>query len=306
MTIGLRYDKYSLNENVFTPAGIPPRLPIAFEPDVDGHFSPQISLAYQINPEAVAKLSYRHGFRMPEARHYANVVESNSAAASLDPPLPPHNLQPETVDTLELNLNRRFSEALSVELNLFHNVFEKQLSAGPLSNVWGDDAAAVIVVGGRADGMIQNLANKENATGAEIIADWAISTDTALRGSYSYVEVGNRLPQRMPVKILKLDLRGNLVNDKFHYSINYVFSSAMDDVGNPSSDQWHDAYKKSGHRFNLMSGYDVSESGSLYLLVHNLFEDDRPTMTFNSIRPNQGYLGSDERRIYFGYRTSFQ
>ena len=302
MTLGLRYDKYFLNKSVLTPAGDPPQLPIAFEPDVDGHFSPQIAFAYEITPKTIAKLSYRHGFRMPEARHYSQVVTSNVAAESLS--LPPYILEPESVDTFEFNLYRRFSEVLSVDFNLFHNEYKKQLSFGPLSNVWGTDAAAVIAAGGNEIGMIQNLADKEDATGLELMANWAISPDIALRGSYSYVEVGNMLPQRTPVHMLKLDLHGNLVTDKFHYSLSYLFSSAMDNVGNPSSEQWHEAYKQSGHLVNLSLRYEV-ETGSFYLRLHNLFEDDRPVMTFNPTRPNQGYLGSDERRIYLGFRTGF-
>jgi len=79
----------------------------------------------------------------------------------------------------------------------------------------------------------------------------------------------------------------------------------MDNVNNPTEDKWHQAYKQNEHLFNIAITYDVTKNGSLYLRVHNLFEDDRPVVTFNTMRPYQGAIGSDEYRIYLGYRMNF-
>lgn len=304
LTLGLRYDNISLNENLATPVGEPAGMLVAFDPaDIDDHYSPQIALTYKITPGTIAKLSFRHGFRIPDAVHYKLTLLSNKAAESLG--LSAHNLEPETIDSYEFNLHSQSAKALSVDLNLFHNEFSKQLSFGPLENVWGTDATAVIAAGGSAIGMIQNLTNVEQSYGGELVVNWEFMPNTLLQGSYSYTEVGDRLPQRTPVHIVKLDLGGSLMTGKLHYSLSYLFSSAMDNVGNPSSDQWHDAYKQQEHFVNISLDYGVSEWGNIYLRVHNLLEDDRPVTTFASDKPYRGYLGSDERRIYLGFRTGF-
>lgn len=106
LTFGLRYDKFDLSKSSFTPAvGAPQPPPIEFKPaSIDGHWSPQISLAYQADLNTVAKVSYRHGFRMPDTRHYIG-EENNDIARRLSLPAD-FNLKPESVDTIEFNLHR--------------------------------------------------------------------------------------------------------------------------------------------------------------------------------------------------------
>jgi hypothetical protein len=95
------------------------------------------------------------------------------------------------------------------------------------------------------------------------------------------------------------------VASKLHYSFNYLFSPALNNVGNPSSAQWHDAYKQPEHLVNLSLDYNVFGASDIYLRIHNLIEEHRPVTTFNTGMPNQAYLGSDERRIYLGFRARF-
>ena len=84
-------------------------------------------------------------------------------------------------------------------------------------------------------------------------------------------------------------------------TLNYLSSYGLDNDGNPSSAQWHDAYNQQKHLFNLSLNYGVSELSSLYLRGHKLFEDDRPVR--RSLHPVQAYLGSDEHRTYLRFRT---
>ncbi len=296
-TLGLRYDKYFLNE--FSKEG----LPKGVSPDIDGHFSPQVAFAYELLPKTIAKVSYRHGYRMPDAIYYDSNGRNNVAAEGLGFPI--HELEPESMDVYEFNLSSQLSETWLIGLNLFHNEFKDQLSWAVLTDAWGDNAAAVGAASGNPYGMFQNLADKEEADGGELMVNWQITPDMDLRGSYSYAKVGSSLPQRMPVNMVKLDLTGNLFNDKCHYALNYIFSTAMDNVNNPAGEKWHKAYKQNENLVNMAIAYDITENGSLYLRVHNVFEDNRPVITFNSSRPYQGTLGSDERRIYIGYRATF-
>ncbi len=308
LTIGLRYDKYFMDKILTTPDEGTDQTPFEIEPEVDDeHFSPQILLAYEITPETITKLSYRHGYRMPDPVHFKTVVMSNRVARGMG--LPTHDLEPETMGAYEFNLHSQLSRKLSVDFNLFHNEFKNQLSWEHLSNMWGADADAIIAELGDQlpsnHGMMQNLADEAQSNGGELIVNWEFISNTILQCSYSYVEVDNELPQRTPVNIVKFGLIGSLMMHKLHYSLNYLFGSAMDNVGNPSTDKWHYAYKQDEHLVNLSLNYDVYESGNIYLRVHNLFEDDRPVMTFDTPKPYKGFLGSDERRIYLGFRTGF-
>ena len=297
LTLGLRYDKYIMSEISGE------RMPMAFKPEIEGHFFPLLSFAYEIKENSILKLSYKHGYRVPDVVHYRFSSISNRAAESLG--LTAHNLKPEIVNNYELNLHSQLSENSYFYFNLFHNEFEKQLSFGPLSNVWGSNSVAVITAGGNANGMVQNLADEEYSDGGELVLVWEFLPNSVLQGSYSYSNVGDRLPQRVPLNIFKIGISGKFISEKFHYSFNYLFSSDMSNVGNPSADQWHASYKQQEHLVNLSLDFDLSESTNLYLRAHNLFEDNRPVMTFNTSRPNLGYLGSEERRIYLGLRTRF-
>ncbi|MDD9945920.1 MAG: TonB-dependent receptor [Myxococcales bacterium] len=295
LSLGLRYDKFLVDE-ISGEA-----LPIPFKPDIAGHLSPQAALIYEIAPRTVAKVSYRHGYRVPDVVHYRFSSIGNRAAESLG--LPTHHLVPETVDTYEANLQAELWSGLIVGINLFHNEFREQLSFGPLSDAWGDDADAVIAAGGNANGMIQNLADEEQSNGGELSGRWELTPRLTLDGSFSYADVGDLLPQRAPVGIVKAGISGHRVLGGVYFSFNYLSSSAMGQVGNPSSAQWHPAYKHQEHLVFLLLGYEVTDSFRVFVRAHNLFEEDRPVVTFTTNMPNRGYLGSDERRIYVGFQS---
>lgn len=298
LNAGVRYDGMNIGD--ISGTKLPPGGGSA---EIDGHWSPQVGLSWEVTPKTLAKLSCRHGYRTPDAVYYRSTLLANDYAEGLG--LSTYDLQVETMDSYEFNLHHRTTDDLDFGLALFHNVFKDQLSWTSIESVWGAAAAADMIAAGSLKGMFANLAAEEEATGAELMMNWRYGRDSGVQCSYSYVEVGNGLVQRIPVDVLKVSLYGDLFSPKFHYFVNYVYGSSMENVGNPSPDHWNDAYKQDAHTVNLALSYDVTENSSLTLRAHNLFEDDRPTTTFKPGAPAQGYLGTDERRVYLGYRIRF-
>ncbi|NQZ60039.1 MAG: TonB-dependent receptor, partial [Lentisphaeraceae bacterium] len=128
ISLGLRYDKYMLEE--INTSGI------SFSPEDGDQLSPRLALHYQINNSHNIKLSYQHGFRMPDAAYYNWFTINNNAAQALG--FESVTLEPETMDSYEFNYKWNTTQRFTLELNLYYNEFEDQLSWGPLQNIWTD------------------------------------------------------------------------------------------------------------------------------------------------------------------------
>jgi outer membrane receptor protein involved in Fe transport len=136
VSVGLRYDKIHFSgmssgfwQRVYSNPD--PRiihLSPHKEPDeIDGHFSPRIATAYDIDKDTTIKASYQHGFRAPDATYYRNNLLYRDAASALGIPFP--DLEIETMDSYELNLQKNFPEKkIKVNFNAFYNVFEDLIS----------------------------------------------------------------------------------------------------------------------------------------------------------------------------------
>jgi iron complex outermembrane receptor protein len=91
LTTGLRYDHYS---------------------DAGSTFNPRVALVWQANYALTAKLLYGRAFRAPSFAEQFNI---NNPVALGNP-----DLDPETIDTLELAFDTQVNDALRMGLNVFY------------------------------------------------------------------------------------------------------------------------------------------------------------------------------------------
>ncbi|HIE02341.1 MAG TPA: TonB-dependent receptor [Thiotrichaceae bacterium] len=142
LTAGVRYDEYS---------------------DFGSTTNPRLALVWQMTPDLFGKVLYGRAFRAPSFRElYGNYF----ANAPGNP-----NLQPETIDTLELALDYSARKSLHLALNLF--AYE-----------WRD---AVRFVPGDTEGtfVIRN-AGKQTGSGFEVETRWLVTKNFSLLANYGY------------------------------------------------------------------------------------------------------------------------
>lgn len=94
---------------------------------IEGHVSPRVATAYDLDKYTTIKASYQHGFRTPDAVYYRlNLAYGDSAkAVGIDFP----QLKIETLDSFELNFQKNFPEKkITADCNVFYNIFHDLLS----------------------------------------------------------------------------------------------------------------------------------------------------------------------------------
>ena len=135
-------------------------------------FNPRIGLSWEWLPGYILKMSYGTAFRAPA---FAETLNTSSLLLG-DP-----NLQPEIVETIELGLAARFTEALSGQIQLFHTK--------------GEDIIAQISVPG---GTVHANASGGTSEGIETEMKYRFGNGTYLALNYTYQDPksddGGRLP----------------------------------------------------------------------------------------------------------------
>jgi len=303
LSAGLRYDKYDLGtfEGQW--------LPEAYSADpIEGHWSPRIATSYELDDQTVIKASYQHGFRMPDASYYNWNLYNNAAATALGFGNSP-SLMPEEMDSYEVNLVKEFSKRMTLNLNLFYNIFKNHLSWGSLDTYWTPAEVAAINAWtpasswGWAGGMFQNIDGKFQTLGGEAVIDWDITDRTTLIASYGYVEVArHEIEQRYPKHQVKLNLVHELVEKKLYVGLDYLFQSGYDRSMNPVIDS---DYEDNRHVVDLFVTYDVSENVRVKGVAKNVFGNDTPPGGFLMDTPSWGNMGYNEPRFYITTEVRF-
>jgi outer membrane receptor protein involved in Fe transport len=302
-SFGLRYDKIYLNDMkhiLFTKTQTPDA--------IEGHYSPRIATAYELDENTVVKASYQHGFRTPDAFYYVNYLVFKDAAESAGLSLP--TLDIETMDSYEVNFQKNFPERkLKVDLNLFYNIFKNQLSFKFYEDTGFTPAEidAIKVAAGLPlspfvrPGSFLNSDDKIEAYGGEIIGSIQPLTHTEVRMSYGYVHLVNADLMQYPSHQIKLNTLSYFLNNKLLLSLNYLYNSGYSESDLPDA---HDIYRSDRHVVDLALNYNVNKNLSIGLTVNNLFENDVPPMVFEPDRLDLGGLGFDERRVYVSFRLN--
>lgn len=142
LTSGVRYDRYS---------------------DFGDTINPRLALVWSARHNLTAKLLYGQGFRAPsfaETRNQNNPVDLGNP-----------DLDPETIDSLEVSLDYRPTPTLTGVLSLFR--------------YWWDDIILLVPDPGTTTRTAQN-AGKQKGYGLELDLSWTPTRNLRLLGNYAY------------------------------------------------------------------------------------------------------------------------
>jgi outer membrane receptor protein involved in Fe transport len=310
VSVGLRYDKIDFND-MFSNTwlrihNLEPNNPFKTthkQPDsIDGHFSPRIATAYDLDKDTTIKASYQHGFRAPDAVYYRLNLVYRDAARSVDIPFP--DLKIETLDSYELNLQKTFPEKkIKVNCNVFYNTFDdllsfqlyKETGLFTPAQITAIRNAAGFFPGAQFDiGSFLNEPDTIRAWGGEIGVTFQPVSNTEVRLSYGYVH-SNEDQMRYPTHQIKLNTLSYFFNNKLALGLDYLYNSRYSDSNLPVAD---DVYRNDRHLVDVSLLYNITKHVSAKLIAKNLFENNVPPMVFTPDQPEKGGLGFDERRIY--------
>ena len=142
LTAGVRYDNYS---------------------DFGDTINPRLALVWETSADLTTKLLYGHAFRPPS---FAELYAQNNPAATGNP-----NLDPETIDTLEL----AFDYQPAVNLRTIVNVFAYEIN----------DLIDYVRPAGEVHSVAQNVKDQKGQ-GIEIEMAWQATKTIRLRGNFAY------------------------------------------------------------------------------------------------------------------------
>ncbi|KFI22998.1 ligand-gated channel [Nitrosococcus oceani] len=141
-TAGVRYDHFS---------------------DFGDTVNPRLALVWATRYNLTTKLLYGRAFRAPS---FAELFNINNPVAIGNP-----NLDPETIETVELAFDYRPSNALRLALSLFHYRW--------------DDIIQFVSDPGTSVNVAEN-AGRQKGFGMELEADWALTSNFHLLGNYAF------------------------------------------------------------------------------------------------------------------------
>lgn len=142
LTTGLRYDYYS---------------------DFGSTINPRLALVWEARHDLTTKLLYGRAFRAPSWAETRNI---NNPVAYGNP-----NLDPETINTVELAFDYRPHDKLRLGLNLF--------------NYWWSDIIRFVPDTNGSTNTARNT-GEQNGYGLELEADWKLASTFRLIGNYSF------------------------------------------------------------------------------------------------------------------------
>ena len=307
LSFGIRYDQYHLDP-IQNMAFVGDDAPAPEPGKIPGHTSPRIALAYEIDDQTVIKASYQHGFRMPDAAYYNWNLVNNAAASDLGFANSPA-LKPEELDSYELNLYKVLTNKLTLNANVYYNVFKDQLAWGDLGSYWSDAEVAAIndwtpaSSWGWNGGMFQNNEGDFAVYGTEIMVDYDLAENAALEVSYGYAKAENDvIEQHYPPHLIKTRLDTRWMEDKLIISMNYVYNSKYTKDINPIMNS---LYEDSRDVFNIAASYQVTPNFRVKGEIHNMFGDATPPASFRSNVPQWGNAGYGEPRYYLSAELTF-
>ncbi|MCP4696142.1 MAG: TonB-dependent receptor [Gammaproteobacteria bacterium] len=169
LTAGLRYDEYS---------------------DFGSTLNPRLALVWELRPDLTGKALYGRAFRAPAFRELYTVnvpvIEGNP------------DLDPETIDTMELALDWRATDELHLTGNLF-------------TYKWKD---AIIVLPDANNAPIAQNAGTQEAYGLEFEARWKPGKNFSLVSNYAFHDATDKLND---------DNAGNAPRHSVHLRANWRF-----------------------------------------------------------------------------------
>ncbi len=306
---GLRYEVFNVgNVSSDSPNITPDTYGNENTGTISPHFSPRVAFAYEYDKETSVKASYQHGFRMPDAIYYNWNLQNNAAATGLGYANSP-SLKPEEMDSYELNLEKILNDKVTVNANMYYNIFKDQLSWGPLTNYWTADQVDAINHWTPAaswtweGGMFQNIEGKFAVYGSEVMVDYKLSERTDLNLSYGYAKTDDdSLEQRYPAHQVKARIMSEVMKDKLTVGINYVYNSSYKYDSVPSMSSY---YEDSRNIIDMSAVYQVTDNFRIKGVAKNVFGELTPPAGFLMSNANRGNMGYSEPRYYLSGEFRF-
>jgi len=236
--------------------------------DVTGNdLSPRAALIWKASPETTVKGLYGRAHRAPNAfeRDYDDLGTSNTQAANPD-------LDGETIDTLELVMDRRISQSLLVRGSVYHWEMQGLVTLGTTTAIDPGTGDPVEL------SQYQSGEDVE-ATGAELSADKTWDWGGRLRGSLSYQDVAYASGAGLdnsPQLLAKLNFSGPLAATGLRFGYELQYSSKRQAIDGTDLD----GYWLS----NLQLSADTWAKGlEVSLGLYNLFDQryDHPGSDIN-------------------------
>jgi outer membrane receptor protein involved in Fe transport len=273
--------------------------------ELEGHFSPRIATAYELDSNTIVKASFQNGFRTPDAFYYLHYMAYKDAAETLGISFP--SLGIETMDSYELNVHKYLPEhKVKIGCNLYYNIFEDLLSWKFYEDTGLFTPAELNAIKDHLGlpapvrpGSILNSQEKIKAYGGEINATAKLLFSTQVSLSYGYAQLDNEQLMQYPKHQFKINTLTSFWDDKMHFSLDYLYNSEYSNTDLPIA---HYIYRKDRHLLNMGLNYNIMPKATLSLIINNLFENDVPPMVFDANNINRGGLGYDERRIYLSLK----
>lgn len=318
VSLGWRYDEVR-----FSPIT---SLSNNFRPKNSENTSWRAASAYKLDDTSNIKLSYQEGFRNLHLGAFRWYSFFNDSLRNLGYSEQIKTLEPETMNSTELNYHKEFKEAkLKIDVNLYNNVYNKMIHwhTFTTSNTAGLTGAAVTAVRA-ANGWMGahiNAPGKFTSRGFEVVGSWQATDKTLVNLSYGYSRPMN-VPDDVDVSLNLFtednndwtlypthQIKGNIVtkllDDKLTLSLAPLYQSpvkVLEVTDNTSS--CADIYGHPRYVFDVAGEYKITKKLSTKLTIKNLFEENVPVRTFK-LKPYQGALGTNNRHWYLSMKYSF-
>ncbi|MBF0368749.1 MAG: TonB-dependent receptor [Magnetococcales bacterium] len=218
--------------------------------DVDGVFNPRLALVWSTLYNLTTKLMYGRAFRAP---HFAELHIVNNPSILGNP-----DLDPETIETLELAFDYRPTLNLRTGLNLFLYRLEDQIDYVPNT--------------GETTSTAQN-ANRVDGEGFEVEAQWQASDTLEFNANFAYQKstdatTGQRSPYA-PAWQFQTGVYWNFLPDWFLYGdLNWVGDRPRAEGDTRAKVDDYAIVDLTLRRKNLWNNFDAA------LIVRNLFDTE--------------------------------
>jgi iron complex outermembrane receptor protein len=215
----------------------------------EGEISPRVAAIYSPLEKAAFKLIYGTAFRGPNA--YELFYEDGGESQKTNP-----NLQPETIETLELIAEYRFSTNIRLAASLFHNSIDDLI-------VYVEDPEDELLY-------FDNLGTAEaNGVELELFGRWANGWNTTLSYTYQDAEDGDgNWLVNSPKNMLKFNLMFPLLAEELLAgALEFQYMSERLTLGGNETDDSFVTNLVFLSR-NLLNGLTISAG------VYNIFDED--------------------------------
>ena len=303
ISIGLRYDVYKYKEYIFRVLGPEKNVDID---EIDPHLSPRLAFSYEVNTHTIINLSYQQGYRIPNHQDNHFYVLMNELFTQVGGPEDSNKLEPEELNSYELNIKHLFSPDFKVDVNLFYNEFENLIFFDDVTvnnSPWSQTQIDAVVANHGFAGKLFNSPEKFANYGFETLLEYHFTHKTKAALSYAYTktnrDIDNGFPQHFPSHTTKLNVDSKIFRDKLIASLNYTYRPGLKGSNNPRDP----LYQKDFHQVDVSLRYIINDKMSCRLLVENLFSDNIP---FSGVlNASRGGLGLSETRMYFSIEARF-